>query len=462
MAQPGEHGWGYPPNSGSRRPVRRRHVAFRGGATLSVTVRTSEAGADVVDALGRTRERTLALAAALEDSDLERQFDPIMSPLVWDLGHIAAYEDLWLVHRHAGKPLLRADLAAVYDAFETPRAARGEAELLDARAAREYLAAVRERTLRAIGSNGIDPVLHELVLRHEQQHLETMLQTLALARIPGFDPPFRRAPGPAASSGGHSGLDLVAVPGGEVVIGAAPDGFAYDNERPRHSVELAPFRIARTPVTNASWLTFTEGGGYERREWWDDETWAWKEQHGITGPLHWERRPDGSWCEQTACGPRGLDPDHPVCHVSWFEAAAFARAHGARLPTETEWEAAATWDRRLGTDRWPGDRAAHLGQDAFETAPVGAYAQGESDCGVLDLIGNVWEWTSSEFDGYPGFRAHPYREYSEVFFGRGYRVLRGGSWATQARVATPSFRNWDLPQRRQIFAGVRLASDAEA
>lgn len=427
-----------------------------------MTVRTSETSAGVVDALERTRERTLALAAAVGDPDLERQLDPIMSPLVWDLGHIAAYEDLWLVHRHAGEPLLRADLAAVYDAFETPRAVRGEVELLDAREAREYLAAVRERTLSAIRSRGIDRVLHELVLRHEQQHLETMLQALALARIPGLDPPFRRAPGSGPSPGEHTGLELVAVPGGEIEIGAAPGSFSYDNERPRQAVTLAPFRIGRTPVTNASWLTFTEGGGYQRREWWDDETWAWKEQYDITRPLHWERRPDGSWCEHTACGPRELDPARPVCHVSWFEAAAFARAHDARLPTEAEWEAAATWDRLLGAGVWPGEGAAHLGQDAFDTAPVGAHPGGESDCGALDLIGNVWEWTASEFGGYPGFQAHPYREYSEVFFGQGYRVLRGGSWATQARVATPSFRNWDLPQRRQIFAGVRLASDEEA
>lgn len=461
MAQPGERGWGYPPRSGSRRQVRRGRVAFRAGTILSVTVRTSEAGANVVDALERTRERTLALAAALDDADLERQFDPIMSPLVWDLGHIAAYEDLWLVHRHAGEPLLRADLAALYDAFETPRAVRGQVELLGAAAAREYLAAVRERTLRAIGSHGIDPVLHELVLRHEQQHVETMLQALALARIPGFDPPFRKAPEPGARPAAHSGLELVGVRGGEVEIGAAPGLFSYDNERPRRRVEIAPFRIGRTPVTNSAWLAFAEGGGYELRAWWDDEGWAWKEQHDITGPLQWERRPDGSWREHTACGPRDLDPGRPVCHVSWFEAAAFARAHDARLPTEAEWEAAASWEHRLGVGRWPDAGAAQLGQDAFDTAPAGTHPQGESDCGALDLIGNVWEWTSSLFDGYPGFEAHPYREYSEVFFGRGYRVLRGGSWATQARVATPSFRNWDLPQRRQIFAGVRLASDGE-
>ena len=164
------------------------------------------------------------------------------------------------------------------------------------------------------------------------------------------------------------------------------------------------FTIGRTPVTNATWLTFAEGGGYERREWWSDEGWAWKEEYDIT---------------HHATAEAG-EPDAPVVHVSWFEAAAFARAHDARLPTEVEWEKAATW-------------------------------------GQLEGTGEVWEWTASHFTGYPGFVAHPYREYSEVFFGDRYRVLRGGSCATHPRVASPQFRNWDLPERRQLFAGVRIA-----
>jgi gamma-glutamyl hercynylcysteine S-oxide synthase len=357
-----------------------------------------------VDALTQVRDRTLALIAHLDDADLERQIDPIMSPLVWDLGHIAAYEDLWLVHRYAGKPLLHPDLAARYDAFETPRAVRGEIELLDVPGALTYLHDVRERTLDALDGLGPDPVLHDMVARHELQHTETMRQAMRLGGLmaPG-EPRLHPLSGP------DGWLD---VPAGRFAMGA-PDGvFSYDNERPRHDVELPAFRIARRPVTNATWLTFTEGGGYQRREWWSDEGWAWKEDYDI------------AHCPDAETG----HPDAPVCHVSWFEADAFARSSGARLPTEAEWERAATW------------------------------TQGTDD---LQAVGQTWEWTSSWFDGYPGFVAHPYREYSEVFFGRSYRVLRGGSWATDPRVATTTFRNWDLPQRRQIFAGVRLASDPE-
>ncbi len=357
---------------------------------------------DLCGDLAATRDRTLALVGHLDDAALERQVSPLMSPLSWDLGHIAAYEDLWAVHRHAGLDLLHPELAARYDAFETPRRVRGEIELLDAAGARAYLAEVRERTFAAAARHGVDPQIHEMVLRHELQHTETMRQAM---RLGGLLPDGEPALEPAAGDDGW-----VDVPGGAFAMGALQGGFAFDNERPRHRVEVAPFRIARRPVTNATWMTFTEGGGYVRREWWSDEGWAWKEDEDIIG------------CPDAAAG----HPDAPVCHVSWFEADAFARWSGARLPTEAEWERAATWDQ-----------------------------------GELTARGSVWEWTSSTFGGYPGFRPFPYREYSEVFFGDDYRVLRGGSWATHPRVGTTTFRNWDLPQRRQIFAGLRLATDHE-
>jgi iron(II)-dependent oxidoreductase len=375
--------------------------------------RLSTQAVQALNGLEAARECTLALVAHLDDDQLQRVFSPLMSPLVWDLGHIAAYEDLWLAHRHGELALLRPDLADLYDAFETPRAVRGEIEALGPHDARAYLEAVRTRTVETIAERGVgDGVVCEMVIRHELQHGETMRQTLAIAGLlPPGEEAARRRPlreGEQTSERAEQLADeWIDVAPGPFEMGAPPEGFAYDNERPRHRVQTGALQIARWPVSNAQWLAFSERGGYERPEWWSQEGWAWRLQQ--EDPRH-PSIADGH-------------PQAPACHVSWFEAEAYARAHEARLPSEAEWEKAAA-------------------------------------SAALEGVGRVWEWTQSTFSGYPGFVAHPYREYSEVFFGEDYRVLRGGSWATNERVRNARFRNWDLPQRRQIFAGVRLARDA--
>jgi iron(II)-dependent oxidoreductase len=423
-----------------------------------------ETSAEAISALAEARERTLALVGRVSDDDLQRVHSTLMSPLVWDLGHIAAFEDLWLVHRYGRRPLLHEDLAAVYDAFETPRADRGDLPFLGPAQAREYLDEVRARALDVIDELGVgDGIVHEMVVRHEQQHNETMLQTLQLARLDGYELCGTRN-GRVSGDRTPTGLEFIEIPGGEVTIGAPRTGFAYDNERPLHRTDVRGYLIGRTPITNASYLTFVEGGGYQRREWWSDEGWAWKEVYDISRPGCWTADHTAEWRLGTL---EPLHPEAPVVHISWFEADAFARANGARLPTEIEWEKAATWDQEEeGSLSYPwGEQPpepgvhANVDQLAGGTTSVGSHPAGASPYGVEDLIGNVWEWTSSGFGGYPGFVPYPYREYSEVFFGETYKVLRGGSWATRARVATPTFRNWDLPQRRQIFAGVRLARD---
>ena len=252
--------------------------------TGSIAARVPLSSARVVEALEEARRRTFALVESVSDDDLERVHSPLMSPLVWDLAHIAAYEDLWLVHRYGERPLLHDDLAAMYDAFETPRAVRGDLPLLGPSEAREYLEEVRARTLEVIDERGVgDGTLHEMVLRHEHQHDETMLQTLMLARLPGYELPGRRPiPDPAHPS--DTGLEMVEVTAGECTIGASDEGFAYDNERPRHRTDVRGYLIGRTPITNATYLTFVEGGGYEHRDWWSEEGWAWKEEYDISRP----------------------------------------------------------------------------------------------------------------------------------------------------------------------------------
>lgn len=366
--------------------------------------------------------------AEVSDEDLDRVHSRLMSPLAWDLGHIAAFEDLWLCRACGGLELLRPDLALVYDADETPRARRGALEYLPAAEVRDYMAAVRERSLAILADPECDPMLIELVLRHEQQHNETMLQTLCIARI---DPPKSlRRELPAGDAA--PGPDMVTVAGGPFEMGSPSEDFAYDNERPRHLVDVPAFQIDRLPVTVGDWIEFMDA-------------------EGAPEPLHWN-----------GTAP---DPREPVVHVSWDEASAYARFRGKRLPTEAEWEKASSWDPATGASyRYPwGDAApspalANLDQTGFGPAHAGTYADGASPSRALGMIGDAWEWTASEFGPYGGFRAHPYREYSEVFFGRGYRVLRGGSWATRPRSVDNRFRNWDLPERRQIFAGFRCAA----
>ena len=391
--------------------------------------------------LAEARERTLALVAPLSDRDLDRVHSPLMSPLVWDLGHIAAFEDLWLCVRGGGLDPLRPELMSVYDASETPRAQRGDIPYLRRDDALEYMVAVRERALDVLATVDLSPgadrlnaggFVWDLLIQHEHQHNETMLQTLQLAEPGVFVPP--RAVSDAAGDDVPS--ERLNLPAGPFAVGAAGDGFAYDNERPRHVVDLAPFAIDRRPVTNGAYSRFLDDGGYERRELWTAAGWAWREGQGAQRPLYWTA--DGRERRFDDVAP--LEPGLPVMHVSWFEADAYARWAGGRLPTEAEWENAAS---TVGGER------GNLDQLDFGPGPAGPF------------VGDCWEWTASELRGYPGFRAFPYPEYSEIFFGAGYRVLRGASWATRPSVARETFRNWDHPQRRQIFAGFRCAYDLE-
>ena len=416
---------------------------------------------DIADLLEEARQRTLWLVAPVCDPNLDRVHNPLMSPLAWDLAHIAAFEELWICTRVGDRDPMHPDLLHVYDAIETPRAVRGDVEHLDVPETRAYLAAVRERSLRVLEGADLARAgfVFEMVIQHEHQHNETMLQTLALADPGVYAPPAR--PPAAARDGVPAGM--VRIDAGSFLAGAAAGRFTYDNERPQHEVDLPTFEIDRLPVTNGEYLDFVEAGGYRRRLSWSEAGWAWRTENGVERPLYWTA--DGK--VRRFDRDEALNPDLPVMHVSWYEADAFARWRGKRLPTELEWEKAAAWGPGATKPRrrpWGEDpatrRRANLDQVSFGPAPVGTLPEGASAYGVHGLLGDAWEWTSSEFAGYDGFRAHPYREYSEVFFGTDHRVLRGGSWATRGRVASATFRNWDYPTRRQIFAGFRIASDA--
>lgn len=429
--------------------------------------------------LVRTRERTLAIVAPLADEDLQRQHSPLMSPIAWDLGHIADFEAQWFARAFDATDSLTATRAAsdpLYDPLATPRAGRAALPLPGVETVRRRLLDVRGAVtglLERPPANRQHPLLAEglvfnLVAAHEAQHQETILQAIALREDIDYRPAFAVDTPPSPQA--RPPVDHVLVAGGIFVMGTDDRAQAYDNERPAHEVDVPAFRIDLCPVTNQQYAAFMDDGGYRRRELWSATGWRWLQETGSGAPAHWRLAHAAArgWArgwEAVVFGRQlPLDPDCPVVHVSWYEADAYARWHGGRLPSEAEWEKAALWDPARGSARrfpwgdepWQPSRA-NLDQRRLEPMPAGVVLAGRSPHGCVQMLGDVWEWTDTWFDGYPGFESFPYREYSEIFFGETYRVLRGGSFATRASVARATFRNWDLPERRQIFAGFRCA-----
>ncbi|AUS80569.1 ergothioneine biosynthesis protein EgtB [Actinoalloteichus sp. AHMU CJ021] len=419
--------------------------------------------------LDRARRRTRYLTEAVDDGDLRRQHSPLMSPLVWDLAHVGSQEELWLVRDVGGRVPLRPDIDDLYDAFRHARADRPALPLLSPVEARGYVASVRAKVLDVLAGVPLrgrrlvaDGFAFGMIVQHEQQHDETMLATHQLR---SGEPVLTAPPVPGPSV--PPGPDEVLVPAGTFTMGTSVEPWALDNERPGHPVRVPAFHLDTKAVTNARFVEFIEDGGYERPELWSEEGWAACLASALRAPLFWRRDGDGRWWRRVFGRWEPVSPEEPVVHVSFHEAEAFATWCGRRLPTEAEWERAARFDPRSGETRrypWgdeaPTDRHANLGQRHLRPAPAGAFPAGTSPLGVHQLLGDVWEWTSTPFRGYPGFAAFPYREYSEVFFGEEYRVLRGGSFGTDHAVARATFRNWDYPGRRQIFAGFRCARDA--
>jgi iron(II)-dependent oxidoreductase len=424
--------------------------------------------------LDEARARTLSLAAPLSDADLRTQHDVLMSPILWDLGHIAHFEELWLT-RNLDGPIDFVEMPGLYNPFEHPRSERGSLALPGLAECRAIMDEIRGRVLARLVSADLDasnPLLRDgfvyhMVLQHEYQHNETILQTLQLKLGSPYTPIERLGVGDgSAPRGPASPGEMVLFPGGRVEIGTHDRSAAYDNERPAHAVEVAPFWIDVHPVTNGDYLVFIGAGGYETPEYWSEAGWRWRTESSANAPKYWLYA-DGGWTARSMDRRGPVDPRHPVCHVSWYEAEAYARFAGTRLPTEIEWEAAASWDPAAHTKRafpWgdaPADRTfANVDQLSFGTAPIGSYAKNVSPIGCRGMIGDVWEWTSSDFGPWPGFESFPYKEYSEAFFGTEYKVLRGGSWATRPGAIRNTFRNWDYPIRRQIFSGFRCARDA--
>jgi len=412
--------------------------------------------------LRAARERVLALTV---DLDGERLLGPklaTVNPVQWELGHVAWFQEYWCLRlrpdgSRAPSIVDRAD--DLYDSTAIPHQTRWDLPLLSPEATHGYLAAALEQVSGALERRPDDEQLlyfAELTACHEDMHAEAFHYTRQTLAYPAPPLPRRGAPAPAPGAEYDA-----AFAGGRFRVGAVPgSGFVHDNEKWAHEVVLAPFRIARRPVSNAEFVEFVAAGGYARREWWTDEGWRWRESGQGRAPRYWEKR-GGVWGERRFDDWQTLIPDEPVIHVTAFEAEAYCRFAERRLPTEAEWEYAACdgSDAPKPATPWGAARPslARANLEGAGRAPVGAFAAGDTPRGCRQLFGNVWEWTATTFQPYPGFVADPYKEYSEPWFGT-HRVLRGGSFATPARLLRNTWRNFYTPDRGDVFAGFRTCA----
>ena len=396
------------------------------------------------------RERTLLAYADLDDDRFVVPYLRIINPPRWELGHVAWFWDYWFVQRGCGAPALRPGSDDEYNSAIVPHAARWTMALPDRIGTLGYLDSVHARVIAELSRGVSDDAAYFALLAtyHEDMHDEALFytrQTLAMPR-----PPIE-VNGAGARGAGPLGGD-VAVAGGTYRVGVERDRapeFVFDNEKWAHDVELAPFRIARAPVTQADFVAFVDAGGYATRALWSDAGWSWRAAADAHAPLYWRRGGDGwerrvfdRWVAIAA------QPHRPVIHVSAHEAEAYCAFTERRLPSEAEWEIAA---RGARVDR------ANLDYAIGDTVDVAAFGDGDSACGCRQMFGNVWEWTATTFAPYPGFVRDPYKEYSEPWFGD-HRVLRGGCFVTRARVLRPTWRNFYTPDRRDVWAGFRTCA----
>ena len=449
----------------------RRRGPERGAPEIGVTSESLER--DLRDA----RQRTLALVQDLSDEQLIGPRLAIVNPMLWEIGHLAWFQSHWVLRHLRGLALSRTDADALYDSFKVAHDKRWDLPLPTRAETWRYMETELERALEQLHARPLDretEYFYRLVLFHEDMHDEAFTYTRQTLGYPA--PGFARAAAGASPTAGtdsgsreHRGQageaaapSSVDVPGGTFLLGAALDEpFVFDNEKWAHPVQLRPFRISRTAVTDGEFAAFVADGGYERRELWDQEGWAWRESGQVRLPLYWRRAGSG-WERRVFDRWQPLEPARTTIHVNWYEAAAYCRWAGRRLPSEVEWEAAAVAAAEGAVKRrypWgeapPSPERANLDGDRGGPIAADALPAGDSALGCRQLWGNVWEWTSTAFGPFPGFVVDPYQEYSQPWFDGRHTVLRGGCWATRTRLLRQTWRNFYTRDRRDVFAGFR-------
>jgi gamma-glutamyl hercynylcysteine S-oxide synthase len=418
------------------------------------------------------RRRTIELVDDLGDPQLLGKPLAIVNPLLWEIGHVAWFQERWVLRHALGQEPVRGDGDALYDSSAVHHGTRWDLPLPGRAETYRYLHDVRDRVLEALAVGEPSPELAYHVMYgvfHEDMHVEAFTYT---RQTLGYPAPVSYRPDQVSEvergvQGGSWEGDAE-LPGGIYLLGGDPEEpFVFDNEKWQHPVEVRPFAIARAAVTQGEFRGFVEDEGYQRQGLWSPEGWAWRQREGAEGPAYWRREGD-AWLRRHFDRWVPLEPHRPMVHVSWFEADAYCRWAGRRLPTEAEWEAAATggllgakrrypWGDAVGR---PGDGRANLDGIHVGCLEVGALPIGDAACGCRQLLGNVWEWTASPFEPFPGFTPDPYKDYSAPWFGD-RKVLRGGAWPTRSRLIRNGYRNYYTPERRDVWAGFRTCRAEE-
>ncbi len=442
-------------------PEAAQTIAEAHGRKLS----THSTARELAQRLQAARERTLLLASDLDGGQLLGPRLAIVNPPLWEIAHVAWFQEHWCLRYRSPGNLARSlieDADVMYNSAIAAHDTRWDLPLLPFDAVLRYLAATLERVLERLEREPENPALlyfAELAACHEEMHCEAFTytrQTLGYAPPPGI--------ASAAATGGAWPGD-VAVAGGEFLLGAPTgSGFVFDNEKWAHRVHLAPFSIARAAVTNSEFAAFVDAGGYARRDWWSDAGWEWRNSTRAVAPVYWVRQ-ERTWHHRVYNRLEPLPPYAAVIHVNWYEADAWCRWAGRRLPGEAEWEqaAASTPHDLHGKRTYPWGEAApdatraNLFGACNTPSDVAAFEAGDSAWGCRQLLGNVWEWTADWFNPYPDFVRDPYQEYSEPWFGN-HKVLRGGCHATSAPLLRNTWRNFYTPDRRDVLAGFRTCA----
>jgi len=415
------------------------------------------------------RERTLCLIEGLDGRQMMGPRLAIVNPLRWEIGHTAYFYEYWVLRQHLDEQPVMPGVDALYDSITIAHDDRWDLPLPELADTLAYMQEVKARVCRHLEQGGADPLrdyLAQYAVFHEDMHTEAFTYT---RQTLGYPTPAIGVGGRPVPASGDCAGD-VAIPGGAFMLGAgAQDGFVFDNEKWAHKQELAPFRIARTAVSQAEFAAFADAGGYRDREFWTDDGWDWRHQQGLEHPVYWRRR-EGGWQRRRFDQWLALEPGSAMIHVSWHEAQAYCRWAGRRLPTELEWEVAAAGEptadgrglaktkrRYPWGDAPPTPERASLDGHALGTIDVGALEAGDSAFGCRQMMGNVWEWTDTLFGPYPGFEPDMYADYSQPLFGN-TRVLRGGGWATRGRMIRNTWRNYYGADRNDVFAGFRTCA----